>query len=295
MPALDPRSMALIRRLAVFLALECLALPRQAFAQAAHLQKVRTCLLDPGCAQMIVTAHRQGYSGPFENTLWAFRQNLGKDMDMLEFDVRQTKDGALVVMHDDKVDELTAGTGEVSKMTLAEFKRLRIKGLRAIGIDEAPPTFEEVAQIARGNFFLMIHVLDASVEKIWREAKQFAVADQAVLFVSNAGEYWEIERLLSSGEDVLFMPRYHKSWLPVGWLIDSFSRAPRFVHIDAGDVDAKVVSDIRVRGAKPYIGIPACQSPQDCRAMGEDLMRQGVTMFETDQALDMVQALPDYR
>jgi len=69
-------------------------------------------------------AHR-GASGTFpENTLSAFRAAIDAKADMCELDVQLTRDGALVVIHDDTVDRTTDGTGEVAELTLAEIKRL---------------------------------------------------------------------------------------------------------------------------------------------------------------------------
>ncbi len=46
------------------------------------------------------------------------------DIDMLETDVHRTKDGYLVVIHDETVDRTTNGTGLVKELTLAEIKML---------------------------------------------------------------------------------------------------------------------------------------------------------------------------
>lgn len=47
-------------------------------------------------------------------------------VDILELDVHMTKDGHVVVMHDDKVDRTTNGSGSISNMTLAEIKTLKV-------------------------------------------------------------------------------------------------------------------------------------------------------------------------
>ena len=50
------------------------------------------------------------------------------DVDMLELDVHMTKDGHIVVMHDDRVDRTTNGSGKISELTLAEIKTLEVGG-----------------------------------------------------------------------------------------------------------------------------------------------------------------------
>lgn len=71
-----------------------------------------------------VAAHR-GFSSKYpENTLEAFRAALDAGVDQLETDVRVTKDGELVLIHDATLERTTNGTGKVCDYTLAELKEL---------------------------------------------------------------------------------------------------------------------------------------------------------------------------
>ena len=69
-------------------------------------------------------AHRGGTNGPPESTLAAFQNAITQGVDWLEFDVQMTKDGALVVIHDETVDRTTNGTGKVSDLTLEQIRSL---------------------------------------------------------------------------------------------------------------------------------------------------------------------------
>jgi glycerophosphoryl diester phosphodiesterase len=71
-----------------------------------------------------VAAHRGNSRYYPENTMAAFRSAVEIGADMIETDVHMTKDGALVLMHDDKVDRTTNGTGFISDMTLDEIRAL---------------------------------------------------------------------------------------------------------------------------------------------------------------------------
>lgn len=73
----------------------------------------------------MLVAHRGGSRLAPENTLVAFRRALDWwNADMLELDVRATRDGEVVVLHDATVDRTTDGTGAVESMTLAELRAL---------------------------------------------------------------------------------------------------------------------------------------------------------------------------
>ena len=92
---------------------------------------------------MKIWAHR-GCSQMYpENTLTAFKKaaELG-GLTGIELDIQLTKDGYIVVFHDEKVDRTTNGSGELRQYTLTELKKLRIDA--GNGKAEQIPTMEEV-------------------------------------------------------------------------------------------------------------------------------------------------------
>ena len=76
-----------------------------------------------------IWAHRGCSMMNPENTLLAFKKAAELDgITGIEFDVQLTKDGEIVVIHDERVDRTTDGTGNVRDYTLAELKKLSITG-----------------------------------------------------------------------------------------------------------------------------------------------------------------------
>lgn len=69
-----------------------------------------------------VHAHRGGAGLAPENTLAAFRKALELGVDALEMDLHVTRDGAVVVIHDETLDRTTNGRGSVGDLTLEEVK-----------------------------------------------------------------------------------------------------------------------------------------------------------------------------
>jgi glycerophosphoryl diester phosphodiesterase len=110
-------------------------------------------------------AHR-GASGTFpENTLSAFRAAIDVKADMCELDVQLTRDGALVVIHDDTVDRTTDGTGEVAELTLAELKLLDAGAKFKNGaVKERIPTLDEVFAVTSGKCGLNIELKGGGLE-----------------------------------------------------------------------------------------------------------------------------------
>jgi glycerophosphoryl diester phosphodiesterase len=69
-------------------------------------------------------AHQGGEDELPSNTMYAFKTAVKAGADALELDVGYTQDGHLVVLHDNKVDRTTSGTGSVNDLTLEQVRRL---------------------------------------------------------------------------------------------------------------------------------------------------------------------------
>lgn len=97
---------------------------------------------------MEIWAHRGcSYRYP-ENTISSFRAACEYEITGIEFDVQLSRDGELVVIHDEKVDRTTNGTGNVCDMTLDELKQLRMIPNEDTGLlYETIPTLREVLSV----------------------------------------------------------------------------------------------------------------------------------------------------
>lgn len=92
-----------------------------------------------------IVAHRGLAEGVPENTLAAFRHSIERGVAIIELDLRVTRDGQLVVLHDKTLDRTTDCTGLVAEHTLAEVRACDA------GHGERVPTFAEVLELARGK------------------------------------------------------------------------------------------------------------------------------------------------
>jgi glycerophosphoryl diester phosphodiesterase len=72
----------------------------------------------------ILVGHRGACGLAPENTLAAFQVAVDLEIDGVEFDVQLTKDGHPIVFHDDRVQRVTDGTGQVADLTLSGLKTL---------------------------------------------------------------------------------------------------------------------------------------------------------------------------
>jgi len=107
---------------------------------------------------MLKIGHRGAKFYEPENTLRSFRKALELGVDAVELDVRRTRDGELVVIHDAEVDRTTNGKGLVSELTLEEIKSLDA------GKGEKIPTLEEVLNFLDKRVKILMELKEAGIE-----------------------------------------------------------------------------------------------------------------------------------
>jgi glycerophosphoryl diester phosphodiesterase len=113
---------------------------------------------------VVSVAHRGGIvPGIPENTLRAFRESIKIGVHAIEVDLRGTKDGAVVIMHDKEVDRTTNGKGKVEDLTLTELKKFDA------GQGERIPTYEEVLKIVSGTGVSLL--LDIKTSSVLNKSK----------------------------------------------------------------------------------------------------------------------------
>ncbi len=96
----------------------------------------------------LIFAHRGSKGTHPENTLAAFQEAAAVGSDGIELDVHLSKDGQLVVIHDELVDRTTNGQGYIKDKTVAEIKALDAGGWFSSEFQgETIPTFDEVLSL----------------------------------------------------------------------------------------------------------------------------------------------------
>lgn len=104
------------------------------------------CLRESG--GLLVVGHRGGpRNGYPENALETLERTWNAGTRAMEIDIAETKDGKLVLMHDDDLDRTTTGTGLVADHTLAEIQALKLKYFREL-TEFRPPTLEAALEWA---------------------------------------------------------------------------------------------------------------------------------------------------
>ena len=122
--------------------------------------------------EIVVIAHRGDWRHAPENSLQAIKNCIKMGVDMVEIDVRETKDGELVLMHDETIDRTTTGKGLVAEWPLDSLKTLRLVDGLNVPTDHQIPTLEEALLVAKDKILIN---LDKSYDIF---DKCFAIAEK---------------------------------------------------------------------------------------------------------------------
>jgi glycerophosphoryl diester phosphodiesterase len=237
----------------------------------------------------LIIAHRgESHDAP-ENTLAAIRLAWERDDDAVEIDVHLTKDGSIVVIHDDNTLRTAHRYGEVAKLTLEQLKQLdvgRFKGKE--WANERIPTLKEVLETVPTGKKLFVEIkVDAGIlaELSLVLKRSPSSPDQVVLIGIDLPTMETLKKAL---------PGYHVYWVcsmkdekkmdtkgsPGEGLIARARRAGLDgLDIEAGKgVDAAFIGRVKSSGMKLYVW--TVDDPEEARR----LFTWGVDGIATNRA-----------
>jgi glycerophosphoryl diester phosphodiesterase len=140
----------------IFKAIAVIVLTSSIFCTTGHAQTNRVDSLvkqlhQPLDKHVMVTAHRGDWRNAPENSLLAFKYAIAMGVDIIELDLNKTKDGVIIIMHDQTINRTTDGKGSPGDYTLAELKKFHLKnGLGRVTVNTIP-TLEEAMQLIKGK------------------------------------------------------------------------------------------------------------------------------------------------
>jgi len=164
----------------------------------------------PGC---MVIAHRGASAYAPENTLAAFDLAIQMGASHIELDVHSTRDGHIVVIHDETVDRTTNGSGPVTSHALATLAELDAGSWFAgTFAGERVPTFSEVLERYKGRVHIHTEIKGHSVHLSHRTAdlvRRHGMLEQVTITSFQRARLEET--------------RAYAPELPTGWLVAEVS------------------------------------------------------------------------
>ncbi len=158
--------------------------------------------------KILVASHRGVHLDYPENSMPAFEEAIRLGVDILEVDLRSTKDGHLIIMHDKTVDRTTNGKGNVGDFTFEEIQKLRLVH-NGQETSEKIPTFDQVLKLTKGRILVDLDYKADSiyVQKTCDAIRTAGMESQVLFFLY---DYKEIPFLRKISGNVMIMPRAYE-------------------------------------------------------------------------------------
>ncbi len=147
--------------------------------EAEVIQTVRELSED----NILVCVHRATNKDHPENSLSAITASISLGVDIIELDVRTTKDDSLVIMHDHDIDRTTNGTGYISTMTYQELLDYNLIHSDTL-TNEKIPTLRQVLKITYDKeVILNLDLKDINVEDYYALLREFEMEHKVISYI----------------------------------------------------------------------------------------------------------------
>lgn len=134
---------------------------------------------------VIISAHRCSWRTAPENSVQALKDCIEMGVDIAEFDLKRTKDGQLIVMHDKTIDRTTTGKGKPEEYTLEEIKKFKLKAATGHPTRHTIPTLEEMLTAAKGKILVNIDKGYSYFEQTMEMVRKLNITKQVIYNVSD--------------------------------------------------------------------------------------------------------------
>jgi len=204
-----------------------------------------------------VFAHRGASAHAPENTLAAFKLAAEQGADGIEFDVKLSADGQVVVHHDSTLDRTTTGKGKIGDYSLSELKKLDAGAWFGEAYRGEPiPTLAEIFETVGDKLFMNIELtnyatpFDKLVDKVAELVKRHHM-EERILYSS-----FFPHNLMRAGTLTPGLPRGQLALPgPAGWWQRRWGNllTIQAEHPFIGDVSAQSIARAHARGRRVYV------------------------------------------
>jgi glycerophosphoryl diester phosphodiesterase len=131
----------------------------------------------------IVIAHRGCRAEAHENTIKALQDAIAAQVDYAEIDVRRTRDGRYILLHDSTVDRMTDGHGPVKQLTFEQVRKLHVRDAKRpqIAADRIP-TFEEALLAVKGKLNIYLDFKEGDRAEVTKAIRDAGVSRQILVY-----------------------------------------------------------------------------------------------------------------
>ncbi len=174
--------------------------------ETSTLKKALAALHDPSSRYVLVVSHRGDWRNYPENSLPAIESVIRMGVDVMELDLKQTKDSVLVLCHDWTLDRTTTGRGPVSDYTYAELQAFDLKRGHGIAIPGLKmPTLRQALEICKDRILVNVDQGYEYYDRVLAMAEELGMTGQILI---KSGQPLSVvqERMAGHDHNLLYMP-----------------------------------------------------------------------------------------
>ncbi len=131
---------------------------------------------------VLVASHRAVHNSLPENSIPAFLQAIAIGVDIIETDVKVSKDGIPFLLHDKTLNRTTNGKGDAEACTLAELKALFLKDPKGRITTERIPTLEELLVLAKRKIYIDLDLKTDQLDPVIAMIQKTDMSSQVFFF-----------------------------------------------------------------------------------------------------------------
>ncbi len=132
---------------------------------------------------ILVCVHRATNKNHPENSISAVKASMLLGVDIIELDIRTTKDDSLVIMHDHDIDRTTNGSGYVSKMTYEELQEYNLVHSDTL-TNEKIPTLRQILMVTKEkDVILNLDLKDINVDDYYSILREFNMEHKVMSYI----------------------------------------------------------------------------------------------------------------
>jgi glycerophosphoryl diester phosphodiesterase len=142
--------------------------------------------------KIIVIAHRGDHTIAPENSLLAIENAIIDGADYVELDLRTSKDGQLVLMHDVTLDRMTNGHGKIQELSFDTIRALKLYNKNISNSDTVQvPSFEEALKACKNRINIYLDFKEANVQQAYAAIQKANMGNQMVVYINAPNQYMD--------------------------------------------------------------------------------------------------------
>ena len=185
----------------------CMASCKEAAPQYANrAEMIAAQIHNPNSKYVVVACHRGDWRNYPENSIPAIESIIRMGADIMELDLKLTKDSVLVLSHDWTIDRCTTGKGRVSDYTLDELKQFRLRRAHGVATDSLHIcTLREALECCKDRICVNVDQGYEYYDMVLAITEELGVTDQ-ILIKGKHSVASVAEKMAAHEHNMMYMP-----------------------------------------------------------------------------------------